>query len=95
MKNAEKSFAVQLGMVALILTMGVASMINGDNIRMHLDMFEWTHNMTALDPEVLEKFQQKEKDINNELFFGIVFIGGGMFWLLKMAWTYSKKPNDS
>lgn len=94
MKNEEKSFAAQLGLVALILTMGVASMINADNTRMHLDIFLWTHNATELNPEVMEDIQKKENIIRDELIFSIGFIGGGVLLLIRMIWKYNKKSNN-
>lgn len=95
MKNEDRSFGAQLGIIALILTMGVASMMNAGNTRTHLDMFEWTHNMTELDPKIIEDFQKKEKIITDELLFATLFIGGGTIWLAKIAWKYSKKSDDT
>ena len=95
MKNEDKSFGAQLGLIALILTMGVASTMNADNTRMHLDIFLWTNNATELDPTVLEGIQKQEKIIKDELMFGMSFIGGGAIWLGAIAWKYNRKSNNS
>jgi len=92
-KNEDKRLAAELGLIALILSMGVASMITANNIRMHLDIFEWSNNMTALDPEIIEEFQKKENTIRDELIFGAAFIGGGFVLLVRLFWKYRKKSD--
>ncbi len=95
MKNEDKRLAAEFGLLALILAMGVASMISANNIRMHLDIFEWSNNMTTLDPEIIEQFQKKENTIRDELIFGVAFIGGGFLLLVRMLWKYRKKSDDT
>ena len=91
MKNEDKLFAAGLALLVLILSMGVSSMINANNIRLHLDTFDWTYNKTSLSPEIQQKFKEKEKEIINELMFATAYLGGGSVILLFMIFKYSKK----
>lgn len=76
MKSEDKTLTLELAFIAVFFSMGIASMINADNTRMHLDIFEWSNNKTALSEPILNDIEKKEKLIGDELFFGIVFIGG-------------------
>lgn len=90
------NLAAELGLVALILSMGVASMINADSIRLHLDIFEWSVNKTSLSPAIQHQIDNKENDIKNEQIFGIGFIAWGVIWLLKIRFKRTKKkPSNS
>ena len=94
-KNEDRRLAIELGLIAVIFSMGIASMISATNTRMHLDIFEWSNNMTALEPEIIEEFQEKEEFIIHELIFGWVFIVGGLLGLIKLFFKYRKKSNAS
>jgi len=94
-KNEDRRLAIQLGFIALILSMGIASLITASNIRMHLDIFEWSNNMTNTDPEIGEEFAEKENSVTHEIIFGTVFIAGGFLGLTKLLWKYHKKSDDS
>ena len=86
MEKEDKRLAAELGFIALILSMGVSSMIHSNDIRLHLDIFEWSNNMTALNPEIIEDIQEKENTIRDEQIFALSFIGGGTLWLLRILW---------
>lgn len=74
MNQDDRRLAVELGLIAVIFSMGVASMINADSIKLHLDIFEWSMNKTSLTPEIQQHIQEKRGEINSETIFGIGFI---------------------
>lgn len=95
MNKEDVNIAAELGLVALILSMGVASVINADSIRLHLDIFEWSVNKTSLSPTIQHQMDDKEKEIKNEQIFAIVFIVWGVMWLLRIRFKPNKKKSSN
>lgn len=86
MEKEDKRLSAELGLIALILSMGVVSMIHSNDIRLHLDIFEWSNNMTAFNPEIIKDIQKKESTIRDEQIFAVAFIGGRSLWLFRILW---------
>lgn len=84
MDNQDRRLAVEITIIALIMSMGVASMIYGNSIRLQLDVYTWTLNGTAIPSSIQKEFDEYEKQILHETIFGLVFISGGFVYLVRM-----------
>ena len=95
MNQDDRRLAAELALIAVIFSMGIASMINADSIKLHLEIFEWSVNKTSLKPEIQQQLDVKHGEINIENMFGIGFIIGGLVWLTSIYIKYKKKPSHS
>jgi len=91
----DRRLAVELALIAVIFSMGIASLINADSIKLHLDIFEWSMNKTSLSSEIQQHIQEKRGEINSETLFGLGFISGGLIWLSSMYLKSRKKKSPN
>lgn len=95
MNQDDRRLAAELALIAVIFSMGIASLINADNIKLHLEIFEWSMNKTSLKPEIQQQLNEKNGEINMEDMFGIGFIMGGLIWLTSIYIKYKKKKTSA
>lgn len=90
MDNQDRRLAVEIAIVSLVMSMGVASMIYSNSIRLTLDVYKWSLNGTEINPAIQEEFTKYKRQILDETIFGLIFILGGFGYLIRMYFRYKR-----
>jgi len=78
-----------------ILSLGLYDMNAGSNVRLHLDIFELTHNATNLDEKSQEKFNSMRTESYESLQLGVIAFLIGMSGIVVSVIVYSRRYNKS
>ena len=90
MKKSEVRLATEIAFIALFLSLGIASIINGQSIHIQLDIFEWSQNKTALSDEIKEEVKNTRNYATGDSIMGVVFLFAA-FGILSYMWFKAKE----
>jgi len=82
LNKEEIQFGMMITIIALVFSMGVASLIYSNNIRMQVDFFEISYNMTELDDNAKKIVNKYDEGAKNEAYLGTGMLLIGVIMLI-------------